>query len=216
MNAGILGTGTVGRTIGSRLVELGHRVRLGARSAANESAAAWAASAGERGSSGSFADAAAFGEVVFNCTEGAHSVDALTAAGREHLAGKVLVDLANPLDHATGRRGTLLYADTESLGERIQAAFPEARVVKTLNTMWCGVMVNPRLLGAPHVVYVCGDDEAAKSEVAGLLRAFGWRDEEIVDLGGIAASRGTEMFLPLWLLLYGKLGTAAFNLGIVR
>lgn len=216
MNAGILGTGTVGRTIGSRLIELGHRVRLGGRSAANERAIAWAASEGERASSGTFGDAAAFGEIVFNCTEGAHSIEALTAAGRGHLAGKVLVDVANPLESGPGRRAPLLFCNSDSLGERIQAAFPEARVVKTLNTMWCGLMVSPRLLGAPHVVYMCGNDAGAKSEVAALLGAFGWRDEEILDLGDIAASRGTEMFLPLWLLLYGRLGTASFNFNIVR
>jgi len=216
VNAGILGTGTVGRTIGSRLIELGHRVRLGGRSAANERAIAWAASEGERASSGTFGDAAAFGEIVFNCTEGAHSIEALTAAGRGHLAGKVLVDVANPLESGPGRSAPLLFCNNDSLGERIQAAFPEARVVKTLNTMWCGLMVNPRLLGAPHVVYMCGNDAGAKSEVAALLGAFGWRDEEILDLGDIAASRGTEMFLPLWLLLYGRLGTASFNFTIVR
>ena len=216
MNIGVLGTGMVGRTIGGRLIELGHRVRLGSRSAGNEKAAEWVRTAGDRASAGAFADAAAFGEVVFNCTEGGRSIEALTAAGSGNLAGKVLVDVANPLAAGADGGGSLLFCNSESLGERIQAAFPDARVVKSLNTMWCGLMVNPRLLDRTHVVYVCGNDAAAKSDVTALLRSFGWRDEEILDLGDLSASRGTEMFLPLWLRLYGKFGTATFNVNIVR
>jgi 8-hydroxy-5-deazaflavin:NADPH oxidoreductase len=214
MRVGVLGSGMVGTTLGGRLIELGHDVRLGSRTSDNAKGLAWAEKHGGRASSGTFADAAAFGAMVFNCTQGASSIDALRAAGGANLEAKVLVDVANPLD--TDHPGALLVCNTESLGERVQAAFPGARVVKTLNTMWCGLMVNPRLLPESHTVYISGNDASAKLDVAALLRSFGWRDEEIVDLGEIATARGTEMLLPLWLRLYGKFGTSAFNFKIVR
>jgi 8-hydroxy-5-deazaflavin:NADPH oxidoreductase len=156
------------------------------------------------------------GQLVFNCTQGGASIDALTAAGAQSLAGKVLVDVANPLDTSDNRRGALLFCNTESLGERIQATFPEAKVVKTLNTMWCGLMVNPRSIGETHTVYMSGNDAAAKAHVAEILVSFGWRSGEIVDLGDISGARGTEMLLPLWLRIWEVTGNAAFNLKIVR
>lgn len=215
MKIGILGTGDVGRTLGTRLVELGHEVRLGSRDAANEKARAWAKGAGARASSGTFGDAAAFGEVVFNCTLGLASLDALRAAGEANLSGKVLVDVANPLDASRGMPPVLAISNTDSLGETIQRAFPKARVVKALNTMWCGVMVNPRMLPDSHHTYLSGDDAEAKRTVKGLLRSFGWNEEEIVDLGDLSTARGTESLLPLWLRLYGATRSAAFNLKIV-
>lgn len=215
MKIGILGTGDVGQTIGTRLVELGHEVRLGARDAKNEKAAAWARKAGARGSAGTFADAARFGEVVFNCTLGLASVDALRAAGEEHLAGKVLVDVANPLDASKGMPPTLAISNTDSLAETIQRAFPKARVVKALNTMWCGIMVNPRMLPDTHHTFLSSNDAGAKDTVRRLLREFGWRDEEIVDLGDLSTARGTESVLPIWLRIYLATGKGAFNFRIV-
>jgi hypothetical protein len=214
MKIGVLGTGMVGSTIGSRLIELGHEVCVGSRSPTNTRAVEWAHENGTRARSGTFADAAAFGGMVVNCTRGAASLEALEAAGRENLKEKIVVDLANPLgaDHP----GALLFCNNESLGERIQAAFPEARVVKTLNTMWCGLMVKPRRLPEPHTVYVGGNDAAAKAEVIVLLRSFGWQDDEIMDLGDISTARGTEMILPLWLQLSRQLGTSEFNFKVVR
>jgi 8-hydroxy-5-deazaflavin:NADPH oxidoreductase len=216
MRIGILGTGMVGQTIGARLIELKHDVRLGSRSSTNDKARAWAEQHGPRASHGTFADAAGFGQMVVNCTPGAASIDALTAAGQDMLRGKVIVDVANPLDTSQNRRGPLLFCNTESLGERIQATFPDARVVKTLNTMWCGLMVNPRLIGESHTVYMSGNDASAKSDVAEILASFGWRREEMVDLGDISGARGTEMLLPLWLRLWQATGTGAFNFTIVR
>lgn len=216
MKIGVLGTGMVGETIASRLVELKHDVRMGARSATNDKAAEWAQTSGERASHGTFADAAAFGSLVFNCTQGGVSIEALTAAGTDNLSGKILVDVANPLDLRKDHPSTLLFCDSESLGEQIQAAFPKTRVVKTLNTMWCGLMVNPRLIAEHHTVYVSGNDESAKSQVADLLSSFGWEQDEIVDLGDIKGARGTEMLLPLWLRIWETTGNGTFNLKIVR
>jgi predicted dinucleotide-binding enzyme len=208
---GVLGTGTVGATIGTKLVELGHEVKMGSREAGNEKAVAWVEAAGGGASEGSFADAGSFGEVVVNCTAGTHSLDALEAAGTENLAGKILVDVANPLDFSRGMPPSLSVCNTDSLGEQIQRAFPDAKVVKTLNTMNAVVMTQP--VGGE--VFVCGDDADAKREVTALLASFGWPAEHVVDLGGISAARGTEMYLPLWLSLYGTLGTGQFNIAVV-
>lgn len=214
MRIGVLGTGMVGRSIGSKLVELGHDVRMGARDAANEKAAEWVSSAGERASQGTFADAASFGELVFNCTAGTASLDALALAGADALAGKVLVDVANALDFSRGVPPSLTVCNTDSLGEQIQRAYPEARVVKALNTVNCQVMVDPSLVPGEHDVFVCGDDESAKGDVASLLESFGWSRDRIVDLGGIAASRGTEAYLLFWLALMGAVGTPSLNIHI--
>jgi 8-hydroxy-5-deazaflavin:NADPH oxidoreductase len=215
MTVGVLGTGMVGQAIAARLVDVGHEVMMGSRQAGNEAAVAWAQEAGDAGSEGSFADAAGFGEIVFNCTAGVASLDALAAAGEENLRGKVLVDVANPLDSSKGMPPTLAVCNDDSLGERIQAAFPEARVVKTLNTINCQVMVDPARVPGEHVVFVSGEDEEAKREVSGLLESFGWPQERILDLGGISTARGAEMYLPLWLRLYGRVGTGDFNIGLM-
>jgi len=215
MRIGVLGTGMVGKTIATKLVGLGHEVMMGSRTADHEGAAEWVASAGEGASQGTFADAAALGELVFNCTAGAASIEALDSARTENLAGKTLVDVSNPLDFSQGMPPTLFVSNTDSLGEQIQRAFPEARVVKTLNTVNCEVMVDPAKVPGEHDVFVCGNDETAKAEVAELLRSFGWPAEHIVDLGDISAARG-EAYLLLWLRLWGVLDTGHFNIGVVR
>src|SRR5437588_1791266 len=213
MRIGVLGTGGVGQTIATKLVELGHEVTMGSRSAGNEKAAEWAAGAGEGASEGSFADAAAHGELVFNCTAGTASVDALRAAGEEELRGKVLVDVATALDFSQGMPPTLTVCNDDSLGEQIQRAFPDARVVKALNTVASSVMVDP--IDGTNL-FICGDDAAAKQEVADLLAGFGWPAGSIVDLGGMEAARGAEMYLPLWLRLMGAQGSPQFNIAVVR
>ena len=212
MRVAVLGTGIVGRTLAGKLIELEHEVCMGSRDAANETAVAWAREAGENASHGTFADAAGFGEMVVNATGGMVSLQALEAAGEENLAGKVLVDVANALDFSQGRPPTLGVCNDDSLGEQIQRAHPEARVVKTLNTVNCEVMVQPSLVPGRHHVFVCGDDAGAKHLVTELLRSFGWPTEAVIDLGGIAASRGTEMYLPLWLQLMGVTGTPRINI----
>jgi len=216
MRVGVLGTGMVGKAIGGKLVELGHEVRMGSRSAGGEAATDWVGEMGEGASEGTFADAAGFGELVFNCTPGMHAAEALEAAGAENLAGKVVVDVSNSLDFSAGRPPTLAICNTTSVGEELQKAFPDALIVKSLNTMNAGVMVDPAAVPGDHVVFVCGDDEAAKDEVRALLGEFGWPAERIVDVGGIIGARGTEMWLPLWLELMGALGTAQFNIALVK
>jgi 8-hydroxy-5-deazaflavin:NADPH oxidoreductase len=216
MRTGVLGTGVVGRTIGAKLVELGHEVGMGARDAANETAREWAAAAGTVASSGTFADAAEPAELVFNCTAGAVSLEALEQAGDDALRGKVLVDVANPLDFSRGMPPTLTVCNDDSLGERIQRRFPETRVVKTLNTVNHLVMVDPGLVPGEHDVFVCGDDEGAKAQVTELLESFGWRRDRVVDLGGIEASRAVEMYLPLWLRLFQTFGTPDVNVRVER
>jgi predicted dinucleotide-binding enzyme len=213
MKIGVLGTGMVGTTIASKLVSLGHEVKLGSRTAHNEKAASWAKST--HASHGTFADAAAFGELVFNCTSGQASLAALREAGAANLRGKVLVDVANPLDFSKGMPPTLFTGNNDSLGEQIQREFPDAKVVKALNTINAGIMVQPHKIGGgDHVTFVGGNDASAKKIVSGILTAFGW--QQIVDLGDITAARGTESYLNLWLRLYGALGTADFNIKIVR
>jgi 8-hydroxy-5-deazaflavin:NADPH oxidoreductase len=213
MKIGVLGTGMVGEAIASKLVSLDHEVRMGSRQAGNEKAVAWAAEAGQGASEGSFADAAALGEIVFNCTAGSASLQVLDAAGAENLAGKVLVDVANPLDFSQGRPPTLTVCNTESLGESIQRRFPDARVVKALNTVNASVMVTPDQVPGDHVLPICGAEDA-KPQVIELLVGFGWPQERIVDLGDISGARGMEMYLPLWLGFMNSLGTATFNIAI--
>jgi predicted dinucleotide-binding enzyme len=214
MHIGVLGTGTVGQALAQALVDHGHEVRMGARAAGHEGAVAWADRSGPLASEGSFADAAAFGELAFNATAGAASLEALEAAGAEQLAGKVLIDVANPLDFSQGMPPTLTVCNDDSLGERIQRAFPEVRVVKALNTVTAAVMVRPSLVSGQHTIFICGDDAAAKEQATVLLEEFGWAAGSILDLGDITAARGMEMYLPLWLRLHGATGTAMLNVEV--
>jgi predicted dinucleotide-binding enzyme len=227
MKIAVLGTGMVGRAVAARLADLGHDVVVGTRDVeatlgrtepdgmGNPPYAQWQHEH-PNVRLAALADAGAHGEVIVNATSGQVSQAALEGAGAGQLAGKVILDLANPLDFSQGRPPVLSVANTDSLAERLQAEFPDARLVKALNTMNAYVMVDPARLSGLHNVFVAGDDADAKETVKGLLRAFGWADEAIVDLGGIRAARGMEMFLPLWLSLYGVLGTGDFNIGIVR
>jgi len=191
----------VGTTIAGKLRELGHDVLIGSRSAGDDAVP--------------FADAAAHGELVFNCTNGSASLQALDSAGAENLVGKVLIDVANVLDFSQGRPPHAGVSIDDSLGEQIQRAFPEARVVKALNTVNANVMVAPSTVPGEHDIFVCGNDEEAKAQVAELLQTFGWPGERILDLGDISAARGTELYLALWLRLMGPAGGAAFNIHVV-
>jgi predicted dinucleotide-binding enzyme len=216
MRIAVLGTGAVGTTLGRALVASGHEVRMGSRTAGNEKAAAWVESTGPGASEGTFADAASWSEVVVNATGGLVSVEALTAAGADNLAGKVVLDVSNPLDFSDGFPPKVAQPDGRSLAELLQATFPDAQVVKTLNTMNADLMVSPRSLPGTHSVFVAGDSADAKALAAQLLAGFGWESDEIVDVGGIAAARGLELYLPLWLSLMGSFGTPAFNVRVVR
>ena len=214
MKIGVLGTGMVGATIATKLIALGNEVMLGSRKPGNEKAVAWAQANGAKASQGSYAEAARFGEILFNCTQGTASIEALQSAGADNLNGKILIDVANPLDFSHGAPPTLSICNTDSLGEQIQRTFPEAKVVKALNTVNCEVMVNPALVPGDHDIFVCGNNADAKARVAELLKQwFGWRS--VIDLGDISAARATEQMMPIWLRLYGVLGVPHFNVRVV-
>jgi 8-hydroxy-5-deazaflavin:NADPH oxidoreductase len=214
MRIGILGTGMVGQTIGTRLTQLGHEVRMGSREAGNEKARKWVLQSGPRASQGTFADAARFGDVIFNCTSGEGSLPALKSAGEENLDAKVIIDVANPLNMTKIPLPELTVCNDDSLGERIQREFPNAKVVKSLNTVNCQLMVDPKKVRGEHDVFVCGNDAEAKATVKEILRELGW--DSPIDLGDISASRGTEMLLPVWLRLMVTLKTPMFNFHIAR
>jgi 8-hydroxy-5-deazaflavin:NADPH oxidoreductase len=215
MRYAVLGTGQVGRTLGGKLVELGHEVTLGSRTKDNPAALEWAANAGAAAGAGTFAEAASSAEVVVNAVGGRVALAALEAAGAENLDGKVLVDVSNPLALEDGVL-RLAPAESDSVGEQIQRAFPHARVVKALNTVNCRVMVEPSLVPGEHNLFVCGADAAAKEQVTGLLGEFGWPPHRVLDLGGIRSARGMEMFLPLWFDILQHFGDAVFNVEVCR
>jgi 8-hydroxy-5-deazaflavin:NADPH oxidoreductase len=215
MRIGVLGTGMVGEALASRLVETGHDVVMGSRDAANAKAAAWAGRHPERAGHGTFAGAAAHGEVVLNATGGAVSLDVLRLAGADNLAGKVLIDVSNPMVPDTGFPPRLEPVNGDSLAESIQREFPDARVVKTLNTMNCDVMADPSRLPGAHDVFLAGEDAEAKAVVRDLLRGFGWPDDAIRDLGGLTAARGLEMYVIFWIGLRISLGHHNFNVHVV-
>jgi predicted dinucleotide-binding enzyme len=226
MQIAVLGTGTVGRTIAGKLSELGHDVAVGTRDpqatlARSEPDARGTApySVWQADHPGvrleSFAEAAGSAELVVNATGGEGSMDALTQAGEANLAGKVLLDVSNPLDFSQGFPPSLLVKDTDSLAEQIQRAFPAVRVVKSLNTMTAALMVDPGGVGGgDHSVFVSGDDPEAKRTVTSLLEQLGHRD--VIDLGDLSTARGAEMYVPLWLRMMGALGTPMFNIKVVR
>jgi 8-hydroxy-5-deazaflavin:NADPH oxidoreductase len=222
MKVAIIGSGIVGQTLGKKLVELGHDVVLGTRDPNKlDEAKGWAGSlsdwlttVGTKATVATFAAAAAQGEIVINATHGMASLTALQTAGAENLQGKILIDVANELDFSQGMPPKSLAADTTSLGEKIQATFPNTKVVKTLNTMNCAVMVNPKQIAdGNHTVFMSGNDADAKAKVTELLQSFGWTD--IFDLGDITSARGTEMMMPIWLRAFGKLGNVPYNFKIV-
>ncbi|HTL82538.1 MAG TPA: NAD(P)-binding domain-containing protein [Bacteroidia bacterium] len=216
MKIGILGTGAVGKTIGTRLVALGHEVKMGSRTAANEKAMEWVKTSGKNASTGTFADAASFGEIVFNCTKGEVALDALRLVGKENLKNKILIDVSNPLDFSKGFPPSLTVCNTDSMGEMIQREFPETKVVKSLNTMNCAIMLDPAKVAGDHSVFVSGNDKDAKEQVKKFLESCGWKGSNIYDLGDITSSRGVEQLLPFWVRMYGAFGHANFNFNIVK
>jgi len=230
MKTAVFGTGNVGQTIAAKLVNLGYEVFIGTRDV-NEAKSrtepdrygspgfgTWLGS-NTRVKLGTFAEAASFGEMLVNATSGSASVKAFKSAKYDDLKGKIIIDIANPLDFSRGIPPSLIpsLSNTNSLGEELQKEFPESKVVKTLNTMWCGLMVNPGMLGGgDHVNYLCGNDPEAKIKVRELLKKFGWKEENLLDLGDITSSRGTEAVLPIWLRIMGTIGSGAFNFKIVK
>jgi 8-hydroxy-5-deazaflavin:NADPH oxidoreductase len=229
MKVAVIGTGGVGQTIASKLISLGHQVMIGTRNIAEKLAsqakdgygnppfAEWH-KLNDQVKLGTFAEAASFGELIIHATHGGNSVNALKLADPKNLNGKILIDIANPLDFSKGMPPSLFseLSNTNSLGEEIQKTFPQAKVVKTLNTMWAGLMVNPSIVNnGDHTNFICGNDQEAKKAVISLLNEFGWKNENILDLGDITSARGTEAILPIWLRIMGAKQSAAFNFSVV-
>lgn len=229
MKISILGTGDVGRTLAAKLIKKGHEVMIGTRDVeetlsrrsgknGNPPFSEWIES-NKEAQLGTFQESSSFGEIIINATNGANSLNALDLAGEETLAGKILIDVSNPLDFSHGMPPTLLEGlnNTNSLGEEIQKEFPESKVVKTFNTMWCGLMVNPEMIGGgDHVNFISGNDPEAKKRVKELLKEMGWKDDNIIDLGDISAARATESVLLIWVRLMGVMNSGAFNFTIVK
>lgn len=214
MKIAVLGTGGVGQTIGKKLVGLGHEVMMGSRSSSHEKGREWVNSTGKGASLGTFAEAASFGELAFNCLLGTASLEVLGALASP-LAGKVLVDVSNPLDFSKGFPPSLFTASGDSLGEQAQRALPESHVVKALSHITAAVMVEPASVGGgDHDALLCGNDAGAKATVTDLLKSFGW--QRFVDLGDIKAARGIEAYLLLWVNLMGALGGPMFSVKIVK
>lgn len=227
MKIAVLGTGMVGRALAGRLAGLGHNVVVGTRDVKRT------LTRNDPGAIGPppyaewqrqhpdvrlvpFREAGTHAELVVNATAGAVSLDALEAVGKEHLAGKVLIDLAIPLDFSAGMPPRLIFANSDSLGEQVQRAFPDTRVVKTLNTVFVEVMIDPARVPGRHNLFIAGEDTTAKNTVKGVLREFGWPEASLIDLGGIQAARSTEMYMPLYFSLWRVLGTFDFNIAVTR
>jgi predicted dinucleotide-binding enzyme len=226
MKIGILGTGVVGQNIAEKLTQLNHQVMIGTRNKENTLAKTGKDNFGRPPFSewiknnpkikfGIYSEAAAFGEFIVNATNGAGTMQALESAGNKNLANKVMLDISNPLDFSKGMPPTLFISNTDSLGEQIQRTYPEAKVVKGLNTMNAYIMTNPSLLQDDHNVFLNGNNAEAKDEVKKLLTSFGWKEKNIIDMGDISTARGTEQILPIWVRLWSTLQTPMFNFKIV-
>jgi 8-hydroxy-5-deazaflavin:NADPH oxidoreductase len=213
---GILGSGTVGTTLGTALAAAGHDVRIGSRAAGTDTTRTWAEGVGDRASTGTFADAAAFAELLINATAGQHSLAVVGSAPPADLEGKVLLDVSNPLDHSAGFPPSLMVPSTDSVAEQLQRAHPGLRVVKCLNTVTAAVMVAPATIAGDHQLPIAGDDASAKEAVRGLLRELGWRDVQLLDFGGLAGARAMEAYVLFWVALMIATGTPLFNIEILR
>jgi 8-hydroxy-5-deazaflavin:NADPH oxidoreductase len=213
---GILGTGMVGEAIGTKLIELGYEVRMGSRTANNEKAMAWASKNGSSASTGTFTDAAFFGELIVVCTKGEATLSVARSLSQEQVKGKTIIDISNPLDFSKGMPPFLTpeLSNTNSLGEELQGILSGANIVKTLNIVNCQVMVNPGKINGEHTMLVAGNSPEAKNQVTGILKQFGWKD--ILDLGDLSGARGMEMMLPVWVRIMISLNNPHFGFKIVR
>jgi len=230
MKIAVFGTGNVGQSIASKLASLGYDVMIGTRDVkeaksrtapdmyGNPGFGTWLES-NTKLKLGTFAEAGSFGELFINATSGGSSVKVFKSVKSDDMKNKILIDIANPLDFSKGMPPSLIpsLSNTHSLGEEIQKEFPATKVVKTLNTMWCGLMVNPNLIGGgDHINYISGNDPDARKEVRKVLKQFGWKDESLLDLGDITGARATESILPIWLRVWSVTQNGAFNFKLVK
>lgn len=227
MRIAVFGTGIVGQTIAGKLSELHHEIMIGTRDVkktmkrsdpgtyGNPPFSEWLKK-NEQVKLGTFAESAAFGEMVISAVNGTGTLQVFEQAGKTNLSDKIIIDISNPLDFSNGFPPSLFVCNTDSLAERLQKSHPNTKVVKTLNTMNAMIMVNPGLIKGDHNVFISGNDSDAKSVVREILSSFGWQDKQIIDLGDITTARGTEQILPLWVRLYGKFQSGMFNFHIAR
>ena len=193
MRVGIIGSGQVARALGTAFATLGHEVKLGTREP--DKLKEWVAKTGAKAATGTNEEVARFGEIVLVATAWSGTENALQLAGPKNVAGKVVIDVTNPL--ATSSAGiTLAVGFSDSAGESVQRWLPEARVVKAFNIITNSQMFRPRCQGGPPTMFICGNDEAAKQTVIGICRDFGWL--ETIDIGGIEGARLLEPLAMLW------------------
>ncbi|MFW5656834.1 MAG: NADPH-dependent F420 reductase [Bacteroidota bacterium] len=227
MKVAVLGTGFVGQTLASKLVSLNYEVIMGTRKSTETMAritpsqmvgtsfAEWY-SKNKAVQLMNFSELPLDMDIFINATSGKASIDVLTRVGNKVLADKIILDVANPLDFSTGMPPTLFISNNDSLAESIQRTFPSVRVVKALNTVNAAIMINPGQIHGIHHIFICGNDAGAKQKITQLLQAFGWGDNQIIDLGDITAARATEQLHPLWIRLMSKFGSPHFNFSIVK
>lgn len=219
MNVGILGTGVVGEAIATALINKGHNVTMGSRTAGGEKARTWVKKAGKGALEGTFDDAARFGDIIFICLNGEYTLDALRNIDNNNVLHKIVIDLTNPLDFTQGMPPRILEDfRIVSLGERVQEALPGAFVVKTLNTINYNLMVDARkVANGSHSLFLSGNDMEAKNKVKHfLVDNFHWKPDGLLDLGGIETARTVEAIVPFWVLVWRSLGTPLFNFKIVH
>jgi 8-hydroxy-5-deazaflavin:NADPH oxidoreductase len=230
MKIAILGTGGVAQTFAEKFISLGHEVMLGTRNVAETMSRAGNPNMGALPFAewhaknptvqlGTFVETAAFGKLVINALNGGGTIAAFASCNAKDFDGKIIIDIANPLDFSKGFPPTLIEGlnNTNSLGEELQKALPNTKVVKTLNTMWAGLMVNPSMINeGNHTNFICGNNAEAKAEVVKLLTTMGWKVANILDLGDISNARGTEALLPVWVRIFGVTKTGTFNFSIVK
>ena len=213
MKIGILGTGDVGQALGIGFANLGHEVKMGSRDPNQEKVKAWVNKAGSKASAGTFAEAAAYGELAVLCTIWTGAENAIRLAGPDHLAGKVVIDTTNPLDFSAGIPPKLSVGHTDSAGEHIQRWLPNSRVVKAFNIVGSAHMFKPEFPGGPPDMFICGDDDQAKVTVTDLLQAFGW---SVIDIGGIECARYLEPLAMIWIRHFFRVNSVNHAFKLLR
>jgi predicted dinucleotide-binding enzyme len=220
MNIGVLGTGVVGHAIATALTEKGHNVRMGSRTANNKKAAEWVKKSNNHATQGDFNDAAAFGDIIFICLGGEHTLSVVKGLTTDAVQSKIIVDVTNPLDFSKGMPPQIIdgLGNTNSLGEEVQRALPGAHVVKTLNTVNYKIMVNAKEVNdGDHHLFLCGNSADAKNKVREFLADnFNWKEDHLIDLGGIEQARVTEAIVPFWVTVMQAVGSPVFNFKIVQ
>jgi hypothetical protein len=214
MKVGILGSGVVGQALGRGFAGRGHDVKIGSRTPDSDKLKEWSKNAGPKASTGTLAEAAAFGEILVIATMGTATEHVIDLASPRNFSGKLVVDATNPLDFSQGMPPGLFVGLTDSLGERIQRKLPDAKIVKCFNTVSNVQMVDPKFPGEPPEMLICGNDAEAKKRVTEILKLLGW--PAALDVGGIEGARWLEALVPLWVRAGATLNTWMHAFKVVR